>query len=276
MNTDPAIIKSHDTKCFLMKAKDGYLLVDTGYVWRQEAFVGQLRKQNVAVREIRHIFLTHYHDDHSGLLNYFVSENPDVRIILHKSGKDLLLIGRNTYDRNACVPTRRCAKSWHVLDLFSNQTGRVPPYAVRETDILQEEDDDALLRELGIDGKIILTPGHSPDSMCILLDNGDLYAGDAAMSSWPALLTGCKYTTIAILDLDMYYDSWQKIIDCGAKVVHPAHGKPFSVKKLEENHRKIKKLWPSPKSRPVRKWRSARAAAKTKKDAERAERRERI
>jgi len=51
---------------------------------------------------------------------------------------------------------------------------------------------------------------------------------------------GTHYCVIFICNMDTYYNSWQKMIQAGAKRIFPAHGAPFSVDKLVENMRKNK------------------------------------
>ena len=40
------------------------------------------------------------------------------------------------------------------------------------------DDSRAFLKEIGIDGSIIATPGHTDDSISLLLDSGELFVGD--------------------------------------------------------------------------------------------------
>jgi len=41
-----------------------------------------------------------------------------------------------------------------------------------------------------------------------------------------------KYRPIWLQDIKEVHKSWGKLVDYGAKMIYPAHGKPFSVKKL--------------------------------------------
>jgi hydroxyacylglutathione hydrolase len=88
-------------------------------------------------------------------------------------------------------------------------------------------------------GSIIETPGHSPDHLSVLFDDGDCLAGDAAANflQW----AGAKYCVIAVDDLDQYYASWQKMIDGRAQRIFPSHGNPFAAEAMQRNlgkHRK--------------------------------------
>jgi len=77
---------------------------------------------------------------------------------------------------------------------------------------------------------ILLTPGHSTDSISVVLEDGDSYIGDAAAKF--LRFAGTKYCIIYIEDLDQYYASWRQLIQSGATRLNPAHGKPFGIEKL--------------------------------------------
>jgi len=109
---------------------------------------------------------------------------------------------------------------------------RFPPLKLEEDDILVDKDDDQLLRSLGISGKILHTPGHSPDSISILLDDGTCFCGDVAMSSMQWL--GLRYCCTYMADIGESYRSWRKLIDAGASTFYPAHGRPFPPAKLNQ------------------------------------------
>jgi glyoxylase-like metal-dependent hydrolase (beta-lactamase superfamily II) len=104
---------------------------------------------------------------------------------------------------------------------------------MREKDILISADDDKLLRKIGIEGRILTTPGHCVDHIAIVLDNGDTFCGDAAASF--LLTLGTRYCTVFMTDMEEAYRSWQKLLDARAQVIYPGHGKAFSAEKLKEN-----------------------------------------
>ena len=84
-----------------------------------------------------------------------------------------------------------------------------------------------------------MTPGHSKDSISLLLNNGYCFTGDAAGNFLQFL--GSKYCVISVDDLNEYYNSWDKIINNKALIICPAHGKNFTVDKLIKYLRKNKK-----------------------------------
>lgn len=218
------------TNCYLLAAEGGYLLIDTGYEWEYRTFRDRLAAAGVGVDEIEYLLLTHHHDDHVGFANELLD---GVTVIAHESADELLRAGEN--DRSGGGLLNR--RVYYLAKLRSWVTPEwdltFPPVALRDDDLLVDGDDDRILRERGVDGTILHTPGHTPDSISVLLDDGTLFCGDAAMSR--PLWAGIRYHTIFITDLDRYYESWRTIIESGAETIYPAHGEPFDVERLREN-----------------------------------------
>jgi glyoxylase-like metal-dependent hydrolase (beta-lactamase superfamily II) len=65
---------------------------------------------------------------------------------------------------------------------------------------------------LGLNGEIISTPGHSEDSVTLILDEGLAFTGD--LPRLPAADGG----------RDLVQQSWEKIRACHAKTIYPGHG----------------------------------------------------
>ena len=86
-------------------------------------------------------------------------------------------------------------------------------------------DEEFSLSEFGVAGKIVPTPGHSQGSVSISLDTGDAFVDDLAMNAFPL----CFSPDLLIFaeDLQRVRDSLALLLDCGAKVIYPAHGTPF-------------------------------------------------
>lgn len=104
------------------------------------------------------------------------------------------------------------------------------PYFNRLSDIIIEHDNVNLLPELGIDGKILLTPGHTEDSLSVIIGKA-AFVGDAARNMLN--FAGTPYQPILLYDLEACYKSWSKLIEEEVNVICPAHGKTFAAKKLK-------------------------------------------
>jgi endoribonuclease LACTB2 len=79
-----------------------------------------------------------------------------------------------------------------------------------------------LLAGIGIAGEILATPGHSADSVSVLLDDGKVFTGDLPpfMPDWDDE-QGRSIKS-----------SWKLLRDHGAKTIFPAHG-PIRELELE-------------------------------------------
>lgn len=240
------LIKLNVTNCFLFEAPHGFVLIDTGYEYEWERFCEQLQAAGVRLDAISHLILTHHHDDHAGLVGKIVEQHPAIRIVMSYQARDLIAQGRNTHPQGGWYTNRRIAVIFPLLmavrgllDPHKAWTHRFPAYHARANDILVSGEPH--LHELGIDlpGKILATPGHSPDSISILFDDGDCIVGDAAANVFQ--FAGAKYCVVSIDDYDEYYANWRTIIAANARQIFPAHGQPFPVAKLVENLGKNRK-----------------------------------
>ena len=104
----------------------------------------------------------------------------------------------------------------------------VPPASV---DIVLE-DHAFSLAVYGIPGCILHTPGHSPGSVTVLLESGEAFVGDLAMNRFPLRLS--PGLPIFADDPDAVRSSWELLLEQGAEVIYPAHGKPFPASVIEK------------------------------------------
>lgn len=222
---DIICIKTGFTNAFLISATDGYLLIDTGYTDDYEEFLAALNEENIDIKEITHIFLTHHHDDHVGFAAQ-LSKESNARIIAHSEGVSRLKYGRNDASLetlNACVSTLVSAFRFFHNDEYS-------PLELTDRDILITQDDSSILEKMGIPGKIITTPGHTKESISIVLNNGYAFVGDAAMDLLNICM--CEHRPIFVENRKKVYTSWRKLKLSGATRILPAHGDPFGIDEL--------------------------------------------
>jgi glyoxylase-like metal-dependent hydrolase (beta-lactamase superfamily II) len=85
---------------------------------------------------------------------------------------------------------------------------------IRENDNynLKIKDSRKFLASLGIAGEIIATPGHSEDSVTLILDEGSAFTGDLP----PRFLVSDDDT--------ITHESWEKISRHKINRIFPAHG----------------------------------------------------
>lgn len=111
---------------------------------------------------------------------------------------------------------------------------RFPPVSDLDSDrFIKVSPDHASYAEELIEGKILFTPGHTADSLSLKVGNIIL-----AMNGFPSR----HNITIWVEEPDAFGTSWKVLQAAGARLLYPAHGKPFSPDKLAKNSRYISEM----------------------------------
>lgn len=228
---DVTTIKLSLTNCFLLKGNAGYCLIDCGNEYDQEKLVKALNKSGIRLTDIRYLFLTHHHNDHTGLIHFLLSSNPDIKMIMSRKCAEYLKSGSHFKHENEGYSSSFLQITFSFYSKINkNLTERFKPYSAREKDILVEENNIDIPAELGIIGKIIHTPGHTEDSIALL--TGDLaFIGDAARNMLN--LGNSSYFPFLLYDREECKRNWHNLALSGARKLYPSHGKPFGIEKLK-------------------------------------------
>jgi len=218
------------TNCFLLLTANGCLLVDCGNACDEHALTLKLKKLGLSPSSIQYLLLTHHHSDHCGLLSFLVSANPNIKIIMSQKCARYLELGFNHVqpeEKYASTPLQ------YAITLFQKLSGKLSntflPYYARSGDILLGEEFADLLPIAGIDGIILPTPGHTEDSISLVVGE-NAFVGDAARTLLNFL--GAAYEPILIYNRNVCLKSWERIIDTRARLVHPSHGESFDIKHI--------------------------------------------
>jgi hydroxyacylglutathione hydrolase len=226
--TDRAVhgVKLGWTCCYLLKCTGGYLLIDTDYARYYRLLARKLQHLGIALADIKYLLLTHHHDDHAGFAAELV-RSAGCRVIAHQDAAGPLSRGKSEGTDRPVNRRSRLALACYTL---LHREYSFPPLTLTGKDLVIEGDNDSLLREIGIDGVILHTPGHTRDSISVLLSDGGAFVGDAATNflHW----TGMRHRPIVVEDINVVYESWQKLREHGARIIYPSHGNPFSATEL--------------------------------------------
>ena len=216
---------------------NGYVLIDTGYENGFAHFKKRLAKMQIDPRQIRYVFLAHAHDDHAGYLNEILSQCPDAEIVMSDKALERLYRGQNSFC-GGC--TGRLALFFCVLMKLVGRGRHLFPAIKQEYQCrcIQVTGQNRKQVELSLQGKIIDTPGHTADSISLLLNDGSLFCGDAAMNGLPSL----HKITIWAEDKTAFWRSWETVIALRPKRIYPGHGKPFPYGGLKANLDRAKSM----------------------------------
>lgn len=222
---------------WIYKTDDGLVLIDTGYEDGYSQLKRQLSRHNLTIQDIRYIFLTHAHDDHAGYLNELLRETAAIKVIMSDKALAVLFRGQNSFE-GGCT-SLPALFFCNLMKAVGKGRHRFPSLNPDFTDrcILIEKENRSEVERI-LCGKIIDTPGHTEDSISLLLNDGSLFCGDAAMNGLPSL----NKITIWVGDREAYLQSWKTIISTCPKIIYPGHGTPFSSTKLINNLENVQKM----------------------------------
>jgi len=182
-------VSYHSTNYYAIDIKGGKLLIDCGWPGTLPQFTAALKRKGIVPKEIKYILVTHFHPDHAGLVQDF--KDLGAKLILMETQVGFI------------APLKSLIK-----------TKKVSYKEIRENDNynLKFKDSRKLLASLGIAGEIISTPGHSGDSITLILDEGSAFTGDLP----PRFLVSDDDT--------ITHESWEKISRHKINRIFPAHG----------------------------------------------------
>ena len=209
---------------YVLATKEGLIVIDTGYQNGFKRFSRKLSEFGFSFSDIAYIFITHIHDDHIGFLKALFDATK-APIILHSEGIERLKEGKNRFI-GGCS-TKLALLFCRAMALAGKGKHEFPPIDLSNRAIITNTNPE-YLNSMGLPAKIMMLPGHTGDSIGLLLEGDKLFCGDAAMNNFPSTAR----QIIWIENLENYQQSWDVIINSGAKTIFPGHGNPFPVEDL--------------------------------------------
>ncbi|HEX3267182.1 MAG TPA: MBL fold metallo-hydrolase [Gaiellaceae bacterium] len=146
---------------YLVETEDGPALFDCGPATCVDELKARLAERGLALRNLRHLLLSHIHLDHAGAAGVLVREHPELTVHVSAIGAPHLI-----------DPSRLEASARRLYgDEFDTLWGELAP--VSEENIVIAEGDVVGL-------ECFPSPGHASHHVCYLAADGTLYVGDAA------------------------------------------------------------------------------------------------
>jgi len=177
------------TNFWVVSAGTSRLLVDLGYPNTLGTMRANLDRMGVPLKEIRYSVATHYHYDHAGLAQDF-----------KKLGVPLIVLAVQV----AAIP---------LMKPYMKPTDHYTEITTDGNVAIDFAESRHLLDGIGIAGEIVPTPGHSDDSVSLVLDDGSAFIGDLTP---PRLITDAEAAVTKA--------SWRLLQTHGVTRIYPGHG----------------------------------------------------
>ncbi len=185
------------TNCHFVPGREGGLLAfDAGWPCSLFEYIRNMKSIGLRFEDLRWAIVSHMHMDHAGLLGEFIAR------------------GIRCYALEGQV---------EAVDAMERTILKGVEYAgyrrIRKDELVPLRAGDAAseLASLGIDARVIRTPGHSPDSVTLITGGGEALVGDLAP---PDQLMPDDISAIG---------SWRDIRAAGGTAAFPAHAAEFPL-----------------------------------------------
>ena len=200
---------------FLIYRPGEAILVDCGNSGSEVKILEALKKLGLEPEMLKLLVLTHSHFDHAGSAGS-LKDLTGCKVMIHRSEAARLRKGYSPIPSG----TRWKAKLLVAFGRFIAR--RLMKYPGADPDLLVDDLFD--LESYGFPGRVIHVPGHTFGSMLVLMEGGELIAGDTLFG-----VENKQHFPPFAEDLPALVRSWKHIHKLPVKTFYPAHGRHFSM-----------------------------------------------
>lgn len=198
-----------NTNTYVISGTDGILMFDTGWAGTFMKMCKALGEQGMKLSDIKYLLISHFHPDHMGIAGELAKQGITVVVMENQVGQI------------------------HAADYIFERDKRFAftPLEDDKIKVVTFEGSRQFLQQLGIEGCIIPTPGHSDDSISLLLDSGDVFVGDL----YPLY-------ELEVHEEPDVQESWKRILGTRPERIFYGHAKTAVLEGPADNVQKNGKL----------------------------------
>ena len=209
------IIRDTISQAYLIESPNGLVLVDTGAPGNESKILKKMKE--IGRADLKLILITHAHFDHYGCAKS-LRETTGAPIAVHRADAHAMTKGQTPLGE---------VRSWgRVGKIFLSVAKIIWRTEQTPGDIIVDE--GFSLKRFGINAVVLHMPGHTPGSICLVLENNYVFVADL-LSSRPWLHVQSYYAH----DWPQVDDSLERLKQLKPIMIFPGHGKPFLGSKLE-------------------------------------------
>lgn len=176
------------TNYYLVGQSAAKLLIDVGWPGTLPSLQSILKRRRVSLQDVEYLLVTHYHPDHAGLVQE-----------VKRKGVQLIVMENQL----PFIPKLRA---------YMKPSNPYLEITLSDNLNLSFKDSRGFLSRLGMEGEIIATPGHSDDSISLILDEGIAFTGDLPGPNWGED------------PMHQVEASWRRIRALNVRAIYPGHG----------------------------------------------------
>lgn len=190
------LLKYGNTNTYYVKGDDVGVLVDTDWAGTLPAFFKESKRQGISIDSIKYLLITYYHPDHMGIAGELMELG--VQLVVMDIQQEYIHFSDSIFEKDKKVDYK--------------------PIEIEKALIISCGESRSFLEQIGIPGEIIATPGHSDDSVSLILDEGIAIVGDLyPLGAAPAFQD------------EVINNSWNKILNYNVKKIYYGHAKEGNV-----------------------------------------------
>jgi len=212
---------------YLLSSGTSNILIDTGWAGDRKRLLERLR----LLGRPDSVIMTHTHFDHAGNAGMLRDQFRPRFIIVQELEQDFLESGYSPIPRGTMGWTRLIYRLGEARfpEMFRVQ-------GVRADIVFSDRFD---LSKSGFDACILHTPGHSPGSSAVVVNDEIALVGDTMGGRPMPVFPPWGDDPAGIIH------GWEKLLSTGCHTFHPAHGFPVTRQQLDQAYRKLvgTKLW---------------------------------
>lgn len=190
-------LKYGATNTYVVSGSNGSLMFDTGWAGSFPLMCKALGEHGLQLQDIKYLLISHFHPDHMG-------------------------IAQDIADAGVTIAAAEVQRAFlHSGDaIFAKDKNRTfKPIDDAKVRFFETAESRELLSELGIDGEVLHTPGHSDDSISLWVkDERALLVGDLNPLYELELHKGTQIG-----------ESWEKLLALRPDTVYYGHAKPAQL-----------------------------------------------
>lgn len=212
---------------FLVTNGEKNILIDTSIRLLWPKLEKRLHSLNIG--RIDYLILTHSHFDHAGNARR-IKERFDAKVIIHRDEATNLATG------DISVPLGTNFVTRVIVNLLAKSFASKLRCEPCQYDFLA--DTIFKLDDFGFNAYIVHTPGHSPGSVSVVVDDEIALVGDTMFG----VFSGSVFPPYAH-DINQMIRSWGTLLETNCEVFLPSHGSANSRSLVQKDYNKrIKKI----------------------------------